>query len=285
MQQAKDIIIDVKNLHKYFYDNHILKGIDFRVNRGELISIIGKSGCGKTTLLRCLNLLEYFDEGVIMIAGITLNRKLPDKKKGKMLQRAKNLTNKVTKPFLESGEDDIVDEDFQKKALTLRKRVGMLFQSLNLFPHLTVIENVSLAPVLVNDMNKSDAYSEAKRLLEKVELSQFADRYPSQLSGGQAQRVAIARALAMHPEVMLYDEPTSALDPELVGEVIKVMTKLHDDGMTQIVVTHAMSFAKNASDKIMFMDGGKIIEMGPPDDIFNNPKNESTRKYIQILAD
>ena len=285
MQQGNDIIIDVKNLHKFYYDNHILKGIDFNVKQGELISIIGKSGCGKTTLLRCLNLLEYFDEGVIMIAGITLNRKLPEKKKVKMLQRAKNLKNKVKKPFLENGVDDSIDEDFQKKALVLRKRVGMLFQSLNLFPHLTVIENVTLAPVLVNQLNKSDAYAEAKRLLEKVELSDFADRYPSQLSGGQAQRVAIARALAMHPQVMLYDEPTSALDPELVGEVIKVMTKLHDDGMTQIVVTHAMSFAKNASDKIIYMDDGKIVEMGPPDEIFNNPKNESTRKYIQILAD
>ena len=285
MLQGKDIIIDVRNLHKFYFENHILKGIDFSVERGELISIIGRSGCGKTTLLRCLNLLEYFDEGVIMIAGITLNRKLPKKKKVKMLQRAKNLKDKVKKPFVENGEDETIDEDFQMKALTLRKRVGMLFQSLNLFPHLTVLENVSLAPVLVNQINKSDAVTEAKRLLEKVELSKFADRFPSQLSGGQAQRVAIARALAMNPDVMLYDEPTSALDPELVGEVIKVMNKLHDDGMTQLVVTHAMSFAKNASDRVIFMEDGKIVEMGPPAEIFNNPKHDSTKKYIQILTD
>lgn len=285
MEQSNDIIIDVKNLHKYYFQNHILKGLNFNVKRGELISIIGRSGCGKTTLLRCLNLMEYFDEGTIMIAGITLNRKLKEKQKVKMMQRARNLGNMVTKPFADSPEEKNLDEDFQIKALTLRKRVGMMFQSLNLFPHLTVLENVILAPEIVNKMNKADAVKEAKKLLEKVDLLGFADRLPSQLSGGQAQRVAIARALAMNPQVMLYDEPTSALDPELVGEVINVMNKLHDDGMTQIVVTHAMSFAKNASDRIFFMDEGEILESGTPDEIFNYPKLESTKKYIQILKD
>jgi polar amino acid transport system ATP-binding protein len=281
----KDIIIDVKNLHKFYYDNHILKGLNFSIAEGELISVVGRSGCGKTTLLRCLNLLEYFDEGTIRIAGITLNRKLQGKNKKKMMQKAKDFGSKVVRPFVEFDEDKFTDEDFQLKALTLRKRVGMLFQNLNLFPHLTVLENVTLAPVLVNEMNKTDAVSEAKKLLEKVELGNLANRYPAQLSGGQAQRVAIARALAMNPQVMLYDEPTSALDPELVAEVIKVMNKLHDDGMTQIVVTHAMSFAKNASDRVMFMEGGEIIEFSTPDEIFNNPKHESTRKYIKILED
>jgi polar amino acid transport system ATP-binding protein len=281
----KDIIIDVKNLHKFYYDNHILKGLNFSIAEGELISVVGRSGCGKTTLLRCLNLLEYFDEGTIRIAGITLNRKLQGKNKKKMMQKAKDFGSKVVRPFVEFDEDEFTDEDFQLKALTLRKRVGMLFQNLNLFPHLTVLENVTLAPVLVNEMNKTDAVSEAKKLLEKVELGNLANRYPAQLSGGQAQRVAIARALAMNPQVMLYDEPTSALDPELVAEVIKVMNKLHDDGMTQIVVTHAMSFAKNASDRVMFMEGGEIIEFSTPDEIFNNPKHESTRKYIKILED
>ncbi len=285
MQPEKDIIIDVKNLHKYFYDNHILKGLNFSIEKGELISVIGRSGCGKTTLLRCLNLLEYFDEGTIRIAGITLNRKLPDKKKTNIIQRTKKMTGTSVKPFVEPNEEEAVDEDFQIKALTLRKRVGMLFQNLNLFPHLTVLENVTLAPVLVNNTNKIEANAEAKRLLDKVELSKFADRYPSQLSGGQAQRVAIARALAMKPLVMLYDEPTSALDPELVGEVIKVMNKLHDDGMTQIVVTHAMSFAKNASNRVIFMEDGEIVEIAPPEEIFNNPKNDSTKKYIKILND
>jgi polar amino acid transport system ATP-binding protein len=285
MNSEKDIIIDVKNLHKFYYDNHILKGLDFSIEKGELISVIGRSGCGKTTMLRCLNLLEYFDEGTIRIAGITLNRQLKGKNKKKMMQRARDFGNKVVKPFVESGDEEIIDEDFQIKALTLRKRVGMLFQSLNLFPHLTVLENVTLAPILVNGMNKAASISEAKKLLDKVELSKFSDRYPAQLSGGQAQRVAIARALAMNPQVMLYDEPTSALDPELVAEVIKVMNKLHNDGMTQIVVTHALSFAKNASDRVMFMEGGEIIEFTTPDEIFNNPKHESTKKYIKILED
>lgn len=285
MAQEKDIIIDVKNLHKYFYDNHILKGIDFSVKRGELIAIIGKSGCGKTTLLRCLNLLEFFNEGTIMIAGITINRKLPDKKKVKMLERARNFGNKVAKPFSGEQEEKNLDEDLKLKALALRKRVGMLFQSLNLFPHLTALENIILAPEIVNNMNKTDAVKEAKKLLEKVEMLEFADRLPSQLSGGQAQRVAIARALALNPQVMLYDEPTSALDPELVQEVIKVMNKLHDDGMTQIVVTHAMSFARHAADRVFFMDNGEIVERGTPDEIFNHPKLDSTKKYIKILGE
>jgi len=285
MPSEKDIIIDVRNLHKYFYDNHILKGINFQAEKGELISIIGRSGCGKTTLLRCLNLLEYFDEGTVRIAGITLNRKLEEQTKRNMMQRARDLRKKVVKPFVDTVEEKNIDEDFQIKALTLRKRVGFLFQNLNLFPHLTALENVSMAPMLVNGLAREDAVSRAKTILEKVELSKFTNRYPSQLSGGQAQRVAIARALAMQPQVMLYDEPTSALDPELVAEVIEVMKTLHNEGMTQIVVTHAMGFAKSASNRVMFLEDGEVVEMASPKDIFENPKDERTARYIKILND
>ena len=286
MSLQNEIILDVRNLHKYYVENHILKGISFQVKRGELLSIIGRSGCGKTTLLRCLNFLEYFDEGVIRIAGITLNRKLDEAQlKKELRQKAKNLSKIMTKPFSRIATDEKIDEDFQIKAQTLRKRVGMLFQSLNLFPHLTVLENVTLAPVVVNKENKTDAIETARKLLQKVGLEQLRDRYPSQLSGGQAQRVGIARALAMSPQVMLYDEPTSALDPELVGEVIEVMNNLHNEGMTQIVVTHSLGFTRNASDYVMYLEEGRIVEINTPDIIFNHPQDERTQKYINILKD
>jgi polar amino acid transport system ATP-binding protein len=286
MSITNEIILDVRNLHKYYVDNHILKGIGFQVKRGELISIIGRSGCGKTTLLRCLNCLEYFDEGVIRIAGITLNRKLNEiQLKKDLMQKAKDISKRMYKPFTQTTSDSNFDEDFQIKALTLRKRVGMLFQSLNLFPHLSVLENVTLAPIVVNNENKTDAIETARKLLLKVGLEHLKDRYPSQLSGGQAQRVGIARALAMSPQVMLYDEPTSALDPELVGEVIEVMNNLHKEGMTQIIVTHSMGFAKNASDRVMFMEEGSIIEFDSPGKIFGSPQDERTQKYINIFKD
>jgi polar amino acid transport system ATP-binding protein len=286
MPVSNEIILDVKNLHKYYVDNHILKGVSFQAHKGELLSIIGRSGCGKTTLLRCLNFLEYFDEGVIRIAGITLNRKIDESQlKKDLMHRAKSLSKRMYRPFTQSTAEARIDEDFQIKAQTLRKRVGMLFQSLNLFPHLTVLENITLAPVIVNDENKISASENAKNLLFKVGLEQLKDRYPSQLSGGQAQRVGIARALAMSPQVMLYDEPTSALDPELVGEVIEVMNNLHNEGMTQIVVTHSMGFAKNASDTVMYLEEGRVIEINTPDIIFNSPKDERTQKYINILKD
>ena len=307
MAKETDVIINVKNLHKYFFDNHILKGINFQVHAGELISIIGRSGCGKTTLLRCLNCLELFDEGTIRIAGITLNRNASDKQKknqasvnkelgkGKSSQpqnpnpqppiKVKGKQNLLSNPFAHPEDGADIDEDFQLKTLTLRKRVGMLFQSLNLFPHLTVLQNVTLAPVVVSNENKTDARMKALKLLEKVGLEKFVDRYPNQLSGGQAQRVAIARALAMSPQVMLYDEPTSALDPELVGEILQVMMNLHNEGMTQVVVTHAIHFAKYTSDYVMYMEEGNLIEMSPPDVLFSSPKDERTLRYINILKD
>ena len=232
-------IIDVKNLHKLFNGNHILKGIDFKVKPGELITIIGRSGCGKTTFLRCLNLLEIPDAGRIRIAGININRGSFDKtKNGQGIKFLKKFLTQTSNP---------TDEDFQIKLHTLRTRVGMVFQSFNLFPHLTVLENIILSPIKVKKESKDQATLRAIQILEKVGLDQFIERYPNELSGGQIQRVAIARALAMSPQVMLYDEPTSALDPELVEEVTSVMKNLKKEGMTQVVVTHQMSFAKTAS--------------------------------------
>lgn len=277
-------LITIKNLHKHYQGNHILKGINLTVKRGELISIIGRSGCGKTTLLRCLNCLEILDHGTIHIAGITLSRAAENKNFGDMLKNsAKSIRTTIAKPFVSNSETGSLDEDFKRKVQALRTRVGLLFQNLNLFPHLTVLENVVLAPVIVKNESKDKATLKAVELLEKVGLGSFMDRLPYQLSGGQKQRVAIARALAMNPQVMLYDEPTSALDPELISEVLEVMKKLHDEGMTQLVVTHAMGFARSASDRIIYMQDGQIVESGRPDDIFTNAKDERTRQYLKLI--
>lgn len=269
-------IVHVLGLHKYFRNTHVLKGIDFKVKPGELISIIGRSGCGKTTLLRCLNLLEIPDEGIIRIAGVNINRNLENSNnKSKFLKSDKSKQNR----------NNFFDDDYNIKLQTLRSRVGMLFQSLNLFPHLTVLDNIKLAPKIVKHESDEQATLRAVQLLEKVGLEKFIDRHPNELSGGQSQRVAIARALAMSPKVMLYDEPTSALDPELVEEVTNVMKNLHKEGMTQIIVTHQMSFAKSASDRVVYMESGVIVEEGTPDEIFQNPKDERTRQYLKILSD
>jgi polar amino acid transport system ATP-binding protein len=283
MIEESERIIDVKGLHKYYQGFHILKGIDFTANAGQLISIIGRSGCGKTTFLRCLNCLEILDEGRVRIAGVTISRKSDEKQK-KEVARTKTLKKLAKLPFKDNSSK-IADEDFLMKAHTIRKRVGMLFQSFNLFPHLTVLENVMLAPRIVKKETADQATLRAFGLLEKVGMEEFADRYPNQLSGGQAQRVAIARSLAMSPQVMLYDEPTSALDPELVEEVTGVMRNLHREGMTQVIVTHAMNFARNASDLIVYMEDGKIIEISPPDELFSNPKDERTRNYLKLFLD
>lgn len=280
---SNEQIVKVKDLNKFFNGNHVLKNVSFDVKKGQLISIIGRSGCGKTTLLRCLNCLELLDSGSIDIAGITLKRQLDDKPDKIFKANAGKVRNYVGMPFQGFGSDNTLDADFNLKANILRSRVGMLFQSLNLFPHLTVLENITKAPLVVKNIPKKEAEKEAEILLEKVGLEEFRNRYPNQLSGGQAQRVAIARALAMHPQVMLYDEPTSALDPELVVDVIQVMKNLHTEGMTQLVVTHSIQFARNASDLIIYMEEGEIIEISTPDEMFNNPKDERTKNYISIL--
>lgn len=278
-------IISIKNLHKSFGNVHVLKGIDLNVKKGHLISIIGRSGCGKTTLLRCMNCLEIFDEGTMRIAGITISRKKTPVAPKARKSRALEVRKALAMPFQGFEKKQIVDEDFQLKAQTLRLRVGMLFQSLNLFPHLTVLENVTIAPTIVKNEDKEAMNRKAIELLDKVGLADFTKRYPHELSGGQAQRVAIARALAMNPQVMLYDEPTSALDPEITEEVLSVMRTLHSEGMTQVVVTHAMGFARTASDVIIYMHEGEIIESGSPREVFESPKDARTKSYLSIITD
>lgn len=239
-------MINVNNLHKYFGENEVLKGIDETINKGEVVVVIGPSGSGKSTFLRCLNLLEEPTDGEIIFEG-------------------KNITDKNT--------------NINK----IREKMGMVFQQFNLFPHKTVLENLTIAPINVKNKSKEEAVKKANDLLKKVGLLDKANAYPSSLSGGQKQRIAIARALAMEPDVMLFDEPTSALDPEMVGEVLNVMKQLAKDGMTMVVVTHEMGFAKEVGSRIIFMDNGKIIEKGAPNEIFFNPKNSRTREFLSKI--
>ena len=236
-------MIYVKNLHKYFGGLEVLKGIDCHIGKGECVCVIGASGSGKSTFLRCLNLLETPTKGEIIIGGTNLMDKNLD-----------------------------VDD--------LRKRVGMVFQHFNLFPHLTILENVTLAPIRHKMYSEKEAREKAMELLNRVGVGDKADNYPAQLSGGQKQRVAIARSLALSPEVMLFDEPTSALDPEMVGEVLEVMKQLAQEGMTMVVVTHEMGFAKEVADRVLFMDGGVILEEGTPEQIFDHPKEDRTKEFL-----
>ena len=236
-------MIYVKDLNKSFGKNEVLKGIDEHIAKGEVVVVIGPSGSGKSTFLRCLNLLEVPTSGTITFEG-------------------KDITSKAT--------------DINK----MREKMGMVFQQFNLFPHKTVKQNICLAPMRVKKMSNEQAEAKAKELLNKVGLIDKIDAYPASLSGGQKQRIAIARALAMEPDVMLFDEPTSALDPEMVGEVLNVMKDLAKEGMTMVVVTHEMGFAREVGDRILFMDGGKIVEQGTPDEIFKNPKNTRTIDFL-----
>jgi polar amino acid transport system ATP-binding protein len=245
-------LICVNNLQKSYGDALALRGVSFDVQVSELTAIIGPSGCGKSTLLRCLNGLELFDSGRVRIGEITLDR-----------------------------GNGLSQREFNARLRKLREEAGMVFQSFNLFPHLTALENATLAPMVVKGLDRKRAESTARELLAKVGLSDRMDYYPSQLSGGQQQRAAIARALSMEPKVMLYDEPTSALDPSLVGEVLNIMRKLDDEGMTQVVVTHEMRFAREVADKIMVMSGGELIESDEPDVIFTTPRDERTRAFLQ----
>ncbi|MCH6267605.1 amino acid ABC transporter ATP-binding protein [Neobacillus citreus] len=243
-------MISIKGLHKQFDQLEVLKGIDLEVGKGKVVVVIGPSGSGKTTMLRCLNVLEIPTKGIISIEGNSLDF-------------SKNVPKKSIAVF--------------------RRLTGMVFQNYNLFPHRTALENVMEGPVVVKGMEKSKAREKAAALLQKVGLGDKMDYFPSQLSGGQQQRVGIARALAMEPEVMLFDEPTSALDPELVGEVLRVMKDLAQEGMTMIVVTHEMRFAREAADEVIFMDGGVVVERNKPEEIFINPKEERTRKFLNMI--
>lgn len=239
-------MIDVINLHKSFGDLKVLKGIDLHVSSKEVVCVIGPSGSGKSTLLRCVNMLETPTSGQIMIDG-----------------------TEVTDP----------NTDINK----VRENVGMVFQRFNLFPHKTSLENVALAPIQVRKMSKEEAGQKAKALLKKVGLSDKEQVYPDSLSGGQQQRVAIARALAMEPKIMLFDEPTSALDPEMVGEVLAVMKDLAHEGMTMMVVTHEMGFAREVGDRVVFMDEGMLVEQGLPSEIFANPQHQRTQSFLSKI--
>ena len=235
-------MIEIKGLRKAFGADEVLKGIDLSIDEKEVVVIIGPSGSGKSTLLRCMNHLEEPTGGEVVVDGITLSSEA-------------NI-NKV------------------------REEVGMVFQRFNLFPHMTVLENIMLAPMKVKHVARSEVEKTARELLARVGLAEKADAYPDNLSGGQQQRVAIARALAMHPKVMLFDEPTSALDPEMVGEVLDVMRALANEGMTMVIVTHEMGFAREVGDRLLFVDEGRIIESGVPREVFENPKEERTRSFL-----
>lgn len=246
-------LLKADNIHKRFGDNHVLQGVSLEVKAGEVQCVIGPSGSGKSTLLRCLNLLERPNEGFVYLAG---------------------------EPVGYSWSGDVLRELKPPELARQRERMGMVFQSFNLFGHLTVLENITLAPRLINKVKEPTANEEAHELLRTVGLADKADHKPEQLSGGQQQRVAIARALAMRPEVMLFDEPTSALDPELVGEVLDVMRKLAHDGMTMVIVTHEMTFAQDVADKVVFMDGGVIVEAGTPIEVFKQSTHPRTTSFL-----
>ena len=276
-------IIKVKRLHKQFGNLKVLQGVDFSVNKGDVISIIGPSGCGKSTLLRCINLLEMPDAGEIVFDGkylyknerYFLKKYLREYKVG--TPEYNELNNKIAKI---RHEEHQIDKFVGKSLNEIRCHLGMVFQQFNLFPHLTVLENLTIAPVSLKKIKKTDAEETALELLKKVGLEEYANKYPSVLSGGQKQRVAIVRALAMEPNVMLFDEPTSALDPEMVGEVLTVMSDLAKSGMTMIVVTHEMEFAKSVSNRVVFMADGKILEDGMPEEIFNKPKSARLQDFL-----
>ena len=241
-------IILLEDVNKFFDSFQALKNICLSVKKSEKVVVCGPSGSGKSTLIRCINRLEKHNSGKIVVNGHELT-------------------------------SDVKDID------VVRSEVGMVFQNFNLFPHMTIIKNLMLAPRLVRKSSKSEAYDTAMRYLERVKIPEQADKYPSQLSGGQQQRVAIARALCMNPLVMLFDEPTSALDPEMISEVLDVMTDLARDGITMIIVTHEMGFASSVADKVVFMDNGEIVESNPPEEFFSNPKNERTKLFLsQILS-
>ncbi len=246
MNTSTQPIVRMQKLNKHFGNLHVLSDIDLTVVPGEVVVVIGASGSGKSTLIRCINGLEEFQSGSLEVDG---NELLPYGKSTKALQ-------------------------------TIRTEVGMVFQQFNLFPHLSVIDNVTLAPMKVRGISRDSAVSNAKRLLERVGIADQADKYPSQLSGGQQQRVALARALAMEPRLMLFDEPTSALDPEMIGEVLDAMRELAKEGMTMVIVTHEMGFAREVADRVIYIHKGTITEQGPPEQLFDSPQHERTQSFL-----
>ena len=246
-------LLSMTHIGKAFGDNTVLRDISLKVNEGEVVSIIGPSGSGKSTLLRCATMLETIDTGCIDYHG------------------DKAVTSEPGEPAVYAGKEELK---------RIRGYFGLVFQNFNLFPHYSVLKNVTDAPIRVAGRSREDAEREARQLLEKVGLSDKADAYPCELSGGQQQRVAIARALAMHPSILFFDEPTSALDPELTGEILKVIRQLAEEKMTMVVVTHEMAFARDVSDRLIFMDGGVIVEEGDPQEVIGNPKSERTRAFL-----
>jgi general L-amino acid transport system ATP-binding protein len=244
MSQAAPNAVSIAKLNKYYGQFHVLHDVDLEVKSGEKIVICGPSGSGKSTLIRCINRLEQHQDGSIRVLGTELN-------------------------------DDVGNID------EIRREVGMVFQNFNLFPHMTILENCTLAPMLVRDMSRKQAEALAINYLERVKIPEQIKKYPGQLSGGQQQRVAIARSLCMQPKVMLFDEPTSALDPEMIAEVLDVMSDLAQEGMTMLCVTHEMGFARKVADRVIFMADGRIIEQAPPEEFFNHPQNERTRQFLQ----
>jgi general L-amino acid transport system ATP-binding protein len=238
--------VEAQGLNKWFGQAHVLKGVDLSVAMGEKVVVLGPSGSGKSTFIRCLNGLELYDEGVVRIEGVDLGGP-------------------------------------RAEAEAAKRKTGMVFQAFNLFPHLSVLDNCTLAPVWVRKTPRREAEARAMKLLERVSIAEHARKLPNQLSGGQQQRAAIARALAMEPQIMLFDEPTSSLDPEMVGEVLQVMTELARDGITMIVVTHEMGFARRVADRVVFMDGGEIVEIAPPDQFFTAPKEARTKAFLSKI--
>jgi len=244
---SQDVIV-IENLNKWYGNFHVLRDINLRVKKGERIVICGPSGSGKSTTIRCINRLEEFQEGSLVVDGV------------EMIEDVKNIEK-------------------------IRRDVGMVFQHFNLFPHLTILENLTLGPIWVQKKPKAEAEEIAMKYLERVKIPDQADKYPGQLSGGQQQRVAIARSLCMNPNIMLFDEPTSALDPDMIKEVLDVMVELAEEGMTMLCVTHEMGFAKKVADRVIFMDAGQIVEENEPNEFFNNPQNERTKLFLsQILG-
>ncbi len=247
-EPKNQVAVELKNVHKWYGNFHVLKNLNLTVKRGERLVICGPSGSGKSTMIRCINRLEEHQKGNIIVDGTELT-------------------------------------DDTKNISTIRREVGMVFQHFNLFPHLSVLENCILAPIWVRNQPRKEAIDIAMKYLTRVKIPEQANKFPGQLSGGQQQRVAIARSLCMNPKIMLFDEPTSALDPEMISEVLDVMTDLANDGMTMLCVTHEMGFARKVADNIIFMDGGEIIEAAPPEEFFNNPRSDRTKLFLsQILG-